>query len=137
LGTGHVLDLLKRTPSFGKLQTWVDDLNHGVTPETVAYGFAASAERERLRVRNDYFIHLGGTPSQPEVDGWVNAFLHGLTNEDLVAGFIASPEYFNGPQKGKSDETDWGCQRHSGRFAAAGERGRLRHLWRGLAMSAW
>ncbi|HEV3117341.1 MAG TPA: hypothetical protein VGY58_09825 [Gemmataceae bacterium] len=41
------------------------------------------------------------------IHGWVNAFTHGLTNEDLIAGFIASPKYFNGPQKGKTDEADW------------------------------
>jgi hypothetical protein len=91
---GMYVDLLQRTPSDGEVQGWVNALNRGVTPEAVAYGFAASAEREGIRVRNDYFAYLGRTAGQAEVDSWVNAFTHGLTNEDLVAGFIASDEYF-------------------------------------------
>ena len=82
-------------------------LNSGVSPQSVAYGFAASAEREGNRVRGDCETFLGRTPAQAEVDGWVNGFLHGLTNESLVAGFLGSIEYFNSAAKGNSDKTDW------------------------------
>ena len=78
-----------------------------MTPEQVAYGFAASAEREGIRIRADYQTFLGRAPTQAEVDSWVNAFAHGLTNESVIGGFLASAEYFNSTAKGKSDKSDW------------------------------
>src|SRR5437879_382964 len=65
-------------------RSWVNALNHGETPEQVAYGFAASAEREGNRVRADYQTFLGRTPAPSEVTSWVKAFSNGLTNESLV-----------------------------------------------------
>src|SRR5262249_25085304 len=99
---GMYQDILGRTPSQSEIDGWVQALNNGVSPQEVAYGFAASAEREGNRVRADYQTFLGRTPTQAEVDSWVNAFLHGLTNEGLVAGFLGSIEYYNAAAKGKS-----------------------------------
>jgi hypothetical protein len=104
---GLYQDLLQLTPSAAEVQGWVNGLNQGLAPETVSYGFAASAEREGIRVGNDYFTYLGRTPSQPEVDGWVNNLTHGLSNENLAAGFLGSAEYYNVASKGKSDKADW------------------------------
>jgi hypothetical protein len=92
--TGMYQDLLGRTPSQAEVDGWVYALNHGVSPQQVAYGFAASVEREGIRVRDDYFTYLGRTPSQAEVDGWVYAFEHGVSNEDVMAGFVGSREYY-------------------------------------------
>jgi hypothetical protein len=100
-------NLLGRTPSQGEVNTWITALNKGATPQQIAYGFAASAEREGDRVRADYQTFLGRTPAQSEVDRWVAAFSHGLTNESLVAAFLGSPEYYNDPSKGKGDNLDW------------------------------
>jgi hypothetical protein len=105
--TAMYQNILGRTPSQAEVDGWVADLNNGATPEQVAYGFAASAEREGIVVRADYQTFLGRTPSQAEVDGWVNSFANGLTNENLVAGFIASQEYFSSLVKGKNDKSDW------------------------------
>src|SRR5262249_21919682 len=44
--TGMYQDLLGRTPSPGEVNSWVAQLNAGVSPVSIAYGFAASAERE-------------------------------------------------------------------------------------------
>jgi hypothetical protein len=111
LGAGWVSamyqNLLGRTPSQGEVDNWVSDIQNGVSPQTIAYGFAASPEREGNRVRDDYLTYLGRTPAQSEIDGWVNDFALGLTNEGLVAGFIGSFEYYNGSTEGKSDKTDW------------------------------
>ena len=104
---GMYQDILHRTPNQAEVNGWVQALNAGVTPRAVAYGFAASAEREGLRVRGDYQTFLGRTSTQAEVDSWVNAFLHGLTNEGLVAAFLGSTEYFNAVAKGRSDKADW------------------------------
>jgi hypothetical protein len=104
---GLYQDLLGRTPSDAEVNGWVQALNNGASSQTIAYDFAASAEREGIRVRDDYFHYLGRTPSQTEVNGWVNAFADGLTNENLVAGFLASPEYYDSFSKGKSGKADW------------------------------
>jgi hypothetical protein len=89
------------------VQAWVDYLSNGGTPYGVAFGFAASAEREGLRVAADYQTYLGRTPTRAETDAWVSVFLKGFRNEDVVAGFISSPEYYRSSTKGKGDKTDW------------------------------
>jgi hypothetical protein len=93
--SGLYQDLLGRTPAQAEVDGWLYALSHGVTPQQVAYGFAASTEREGIRVRDDYFTYLGRTPSQGEVQGWVNAFEHGVSNEDVIAGFVGSKENFS------------------------------------------
>jgi hypothetical protein len=110
-GAGWVIgmyqDLLGRTPAQTEVDGWLYALGHGVSPRQVAYGFAASAEREAIRVNNDYMTYLGRQASQAEVQGWVYAFEHGASNEDVVAGFVGSAEYYGSPQKGQGDRTDW------------------------------
>jgi hypothetical protein len=92
--TGMYQDLLGRTPSQDEVNEWVKALEQGVTTQQVAYGFAASAERETMRVQNDYQTYLGRSASPSEVKTWVNAFLQGVSNEDVIAGFVGSDEYF-------------------------------------------
>ncbi len=93
--TGMYQDLLGRTPSLTEEQPWVNYLNGGGSTSYVAYGFAASAERESDRVTADYEKYLGRAPSGAEVQQWVTAFEQGLaTNEYVIAGFIGSAEYF-------------------------------------------
>jgi hypothetical protein len=102
---GMYQDLLGRTPSQAEIDYWVGRLNAGMSTTDVAYGFAASKEREGLRITADYTAFLGRSPSQSEIDYWVNLFLTGKAqNEDVVAGFISSKEYF---QKYRADAHDW------------------------------
>jgi VCBS repeat-containing protein len=105
--TGMYRDLLGRTPAGAEVNGWVQAMSAGATPRSVALGFAASAEREAARVRQDYQTLLGRTPEAAEVAAWVSAFTGGLTNEGLVAGFLASSEYYNNPAKGNGDNRDW------------------------------
>jgi V8-like Glu-specific endopeptidase len=104
---GMYQDLLGRTPAQSEVDGWVNALNHGVSPQQVAYGFAASTERETIRVKDDYQTYLGREASQAEIRGWVYAFEHGASNEDVVAGFVGSAEYYARPQKGNGNRTDW------------------------------
>lgn len=87
-------DLLGRQPDAAGESFWVQSLALGVNRQAVAYGFAASVERETQRVQADYFSFLGRTASQAEVNGWVIAFENGYSNEDVIAGFAASDEYY-------------------------------------------
>jgi hypothetical protein len=108
-GQGWVIgmyhDLLGRTPDAAGLGNWLTQLQGGVTPESIAYGFAASAEREGQRVLADYQRLLGRTPTPSEVSSWVDQFVHhGVTNERVMAGFVASAEYF---QDHHNDARDW------------------------------
>ncbi len=92
---GMYHDLLGRAPDPQGLQAWLNELNSGrQTPLGVAYGFAASAEREGIVVQSDYQTFLGRGASAEEVNLWVQSFLRGATNENVVAGFVGSPEYF-------------------------------------------
>lgn len=91
---GMYVDLLGRTPSQAEVDGWVARLNSGWTPYSVAFGFAASVERESQRVIFNYNHYLRRPPESPEaVNGWVARFQAGLTNEDMIIGFVASAEY--------------------------------------------
>jgi hypothetical protein len=102
--TGMYLNLLGRTPASSEVQYWVANLNAGMSPDAIAYGFAASAERESQRVQADYTQYLGRAATAAEVPYWVNVFLNGGTNEVVVAGFVSSQEYY---QKHGNNIVDW------------------------------
>jgi hypothetical protein len=104
---GMYTDLLGRAAGDAEVGAWVNLMNGGLDPSGVAYGFAASAEREGQRVRDDYSTYLGRAASQAEVDAWVRLFKGGLRNEDVIAGFVGSVEYFNNPGKGNGNRTTW------------------------------
>ncbi len=98
------LDLLGRTPTQQEVDQWVAGLNAGISTTYVAHGFAASAERETLRVTADYEKYLGRMPTADEVNQWVQGFEGGLRNEYVIAGFVGSAEYF---LKHYNDAVDW------------------------------
>jgi hypothetical protein len=104
---GMYQDLLGRTPAQSEVDAWVQNLNAGEAPSRVAYGFAASAEREAQRVTADYQTFLGRDPSANEISAWVAAFSSGVSNESIMGGFAGSPEYFQNPNKGNDDRTQW------------------------------
>jgi uncharacterized repeat protein (TIGR01451 family) len=102
---GMYMDLLNRTPSDQEVNTWLIALQQGMAPADIAYGFAASPEREGIRVQADYQRYLGRAASPTEVAGWVLAFEnYSYTNEDVIAGFVGSPEYF---QRHYDNIADW------------------------------
>jgi hypothetical protein len=101
---GMYHDLLGRSPDAAGLAYWLDQLKQGAAPSSIAYGFAASAEREGQRVTVDYQQYLGRTPAPSEVNYWVNQFLSGKTNEQVISGFVASQEDF---QQHYNDVRDW------------------------------
>lgn len=88
-------DLLGRTADAQGETYWTHQLASGANRTDVSYGFAASLERERHRVEDDYLHYLKRIPDSQGVDYWVQQFANGLTNEDLIAGLIDSPEYYN------------------------------------------
>jgi hypothetical protein len=92
---GMYHDLLGRTPGSDEVAAWVRNFQNGMSPQQVAFFFAASAEREGQRIQSDYqtYLHRQATPD--EVNAWVNAFEHGYSNEDVVAGFVGSVENFH------------------------------------------
>jgi hypothetical protein len=104
--TGMYQNLLGRTPSLAEVKAWLAALAGGQSPTDVAFGFAASPEREGQRITADYLTNLGRLPSAGEVASWVQAFHggHGISNEDIIAGFVGSPEFFQGH---KGDVSNW------------------------------
>jgi V8-like Glu-specific endopeptidase len=92
---GLYVDLLGRTPAQSEIDSWVYQLANGMTPVQVAYGFAASYERESERVAADYQKYLGRAAATSEINGWVAQFLAGCSNESLIAAFVGSLEYWD------------------------------------------
>jgi hypothetical protein len=98
-------DLLGRTPAAMEVSYWLNQLAQGEQPSDVAYGFAASKERDGQHVMADYQHYLGRTPAQSEVDYWVDRMINaGWTNEQVIAGFVGSAESF---QQHYSNAIDW------------------------------
>jgi fibronectin type 3 domain-containing protein len=105
---GMYRDLLGREPDSQGLANWQAELAQGVLPSSIAYGFAASAEREGERITGDYLAYLGRKPeSATVINNWVQVFLSGTTNESVIAGFVASPEYFNQASRGDGNVDFW------------------------------
>lgn len=89
-------NLLGRLPDGAGESYWINQLAQGANRGAVAYGFAASLEREIGHLTDDYRRFLGRFPGPGEINFWVIEFLRGVTNEDIITGFIASDEYANG-----------------------------------------
>ncbi|HVX11566.1 MAG TPA: DUF4214 domain-containing protein [Pirellulales bacterium] len=96
-------DLLGRPADAAGENYWVGRLADGTSRADVAYGFAASLERETERVQGDYEHFLRRAADSAGVSYWVGQFAQGETNEDLIAGFIASDEYYNLAQQLQSE----------------------------------
>ena len=104
---GMYSTLLLRDPDQAGLDYWVGQLNDGVSPAAVAFGFTASPERETIRITDDYMTYLGRQPDEGGLNFWLNAFLHGARNEDLIAGFVSSPEYYAAEGRGYHNRAAW------------------------------
>lgn len=104
---GMYQDLLGRTPDDVGLAYWTERLREGVSPLAIAYGFAASEERETQRITADYQLYLGRDLDPEGLRYWVDAFLRGAMNEDVVGGFVGSEEYYGSPMKGQSNRRQW------------------------------
>jgi hypothetical protein len=92
---GMYQDLLGRDVDGFGLQYWLDQLSsQAQTPQQVAYGFAASIEREGIVVQQDYTTFLGRPAGPEEVNYWVNTFVNGNSNENVIAGFVGAVEYY-------------------------------------------
>jgi hypothetical protein len=128
---GMYQDLLLRPASAAEVAQWLAVLGAGTPESAVALGFAASPEREQLRIADSYRTFLGREPSAGEVSLWLDAFEHGLSNEDLVAGFVGSKEYYVSPQKGQDDRATWVRRAYLDVLARAASDGEVA-LWLGI-----
>ena len=86
--------LLGRNADVAGKSYWIQQLALGATRDSVAYGFAASTEREGQKIQEDYGAFLDRAPASGEVASWVSAFVQGISNEDIVTGFVSSAEFF-------------------------------------------
>jgi PKD repeat protein len=91
--TGLYWDLFQRTPDAAGFFLWREDLQSGMTRETVAFDFVTSAEANTFFVASSYQQLLGRAPDAAGEAGWVAALDSGLSRGQLIAGIIGSPEY--------------------------------------------
>jgi hypothetical protein len=86
-------DLLGRQPDAQGELFWMQELARGSSRYSVAYGFAASSERQRQHIAADYQKFLGRSAGGSEIDYWLARFNQGAANEDIT-GLLLSDEYF-------------------------------------------
>jgi hypothetical protein len=96
-------DVLGRNLDSGGGETWVDQLDAGVSKESVVTSILASPERDRDVVENLYiqFLHRAVDPSG--LNSSVNELLEGATPESVAAELVGSPEFSSQP--GNSTDT--------------------------------
>lgn len=126
---GMYTDLLGRSPDAAGLAYWEDQLAQGVQPQDIAFGFAASAEREGMRVGGDYLSYLGRAPVASEAAYWVDRFLNGANNEDVIAGFVASQEYYD--RQGNGTTATWVTHSYQSIFHRAASQAEINY-WVGV-----
>jgi hypothetical protein len=100
-------DLFGRTPDEPGFEFWLSRLAAGTPRDYVALAFAASTEREQLRIVAAYGAFLGREPDEAGLSFWLGAVTRGLTNEELVAQFLSSDEYFHSPSRGQGSTAAW------------------------------
>ena len=98
-GEWRWLEYAEPVPILGRdgspLWKRIKKLGMGADRAAVAFGFAASEEREGQHVQANYQKYLGRSAGPDEVAYWVDQFAHhGQTNEDVITGFTSSDEYF-------------------------------------------
>ncbi len=105
--TGMYEDLLGRAPDANGLAFWTGQFNAGISPASIALGFAASSEREGNLIAADYEIYLGRAVDPATENYWVQQFLNGEQNEDIVAALVGSSEYYDNLAKGQQNKDQW------------------------------
>jgi hypothetical protein len=88
-------ELLNRAAQPAEVQTWVNLLNGGVSPQTVTLGFVNSPEFRTNLIQNDFQNILHRRGGATEVAFYLNALQGGLTDQQLESLFLASPEFFS------------------------------------------
>lgn len=87
------LDVLGRDPAQLEVDGWVDALEGGATPTSVADAFVKSDEHRGLQVDQMYQTLLN-RPADPDGRAWwISQLQLGMTLEDLCINFVTSPEY--------------------------------------------
>ena len=105
--TGMYEDLLGRAPDPNGLAFWVGQVQAGISPVSIALGFAASPEREGNILGADYEIYLGRAIDPASESFYLQQFANGVQNEDIVAALVGSAEYYNNLTKGQQNKNQW------------------------------
>jgi hypothetical protein len=87
-------DLLGRNADAAGEAAWLQALALGANRALVAYGFAASVERDIQRVTAIYLKFLGRAPGAVEINYWVGQLGAGASSENIITGFASSDEFF-------------------------------------------
>jgi hypothetical protein len=85
--------ILGRNPDTAGYNSFVSQLNAGVSRAAVASALYYSAEQRSNQVQGYYQTYLNRTATAAEVNGWVNYFLAGATDYQVQTSFLTSNEF--------------------------------------------
>jgi hypothetical protein len=74
---------------------WVDRLNNGATPASVAASLLNTFEAMKQRVSGYYLTYLARGAGQDELGFWAGRMAAGVRDEDVILGFVGSTEYLS------------------------------------------
>lgn len=88
------VDLLGRVPAASEINSWLNQLNSGVSRTAVGLGIINSAEYE-TDLLNSFYEDCLGRPIDPAgLQHWLTAFEQGATVEQVEASILSSPEFY-------------------------------------------
>ena len=86
-------NVLGRTGETAGINSWVNALNSGANPATVAADFVNSAESDALIVNSDYTNFLQRPGESAGVQNWISAIQRGVSLQTIGADFLSTSEY--------------------------------------------
>lgn len=87
--------VLQRQPDSSGEAYWVQQLNQGAAPASVATSLIDSVEVLEQRVAGYYLTYLARTASGDELAYWAGALASGVRDEDVIVGFVGSTEFLS------------------------------------------
>jgi hypothetical protein len=86
-------NLLNRAPDPTGLNSWLAQLQSGVSRSSVVTQITNSQEHRTLQIDSYYETYLGRAADQAGLNSWLLSFAAGETETEVVAGFLNSGEY--------------------------------------------
>src|SRR5205807_1283104 len=74
---------------------WVDRLNRGATPTSIAASLLDSLETMEQRVSGYYLTYLARGAGPDELGFWAGRMAAGVRDEDVILGFVGAIEYLS------------------------------------------
>ncbi|HEV8059527.1 MAG TPA: DUF4214 domain-containing protein, partial [Gemmataceae bacterium] len=91
---GLYANILERpSPSAAEVNGWVNQIQNGLSLQTVSADFINSSEHMAVIVKNDYSNFFGRAADQQGLNFWVQQMTNGMSQDQVASQFLGSEEF--------------------------------------------